>query len=273
MQSMSRSAPLPANQADVSEGGLPRVSYYTPLITTLVACVVLFLFAAVLALTGLFNTITQWGRASNNEEGGSYLGAGLCGVLTIVAAIIMAYFGVAMVKGIRDMRQQLYYTRGTVVKRHTPAGRRADNWLMIQPAYVGPELNAATRTTDEQEVTSVDRSEIFRPRFTGDSSQEWAKRQAAEQAAQAAPTSTGSYLSPGRISAPKDPVPFGPDEGEDDGKLPGPRVVYRIDFASKAGLAPDDEVIVAHSRYLQHIFYVARLRNGSWEPYINKNLI
>jgi hypothetical protein len=269
---MSRSTPIPANLADAPVMGLPRVSYYPPVVATLVASVVLFLFAGLLATIGLLNTITLLGHAVNKDTGGSYIGAGWCGLLTLVALLGTLYFAMAIAKGVRDLNEKPYYTRGIVAKRRTPGGRKAGNWLLIQPAYVGPELYIASMTTDEQKAASVDRSEIFQPRFTGDADRTLAKRRAAEAAPQAVPAAAGNYLSPERISAPKEPAPFGPDEAQDEDP-PGPRTVFRIDFASKAGLAPDEEVLVAHSRYLNHVFYVARLRNGQWEAYTNKKLI
>jgi hypothetical protein len=272
MPIMSRSTSIPTNLADAPVVGLPRVNYLPSIVATLVASVVLFLFAALLALAGLLNTITQLGRAVNNETGASYLGAGWCGLLTILALLGVFYFTMATIKGVRDLSQKPYFTRGVVSKRRSPAGRKANNWLIINPSYVGPDLYIASITTDEQKAASIDRSEIFQPRFTGDAESTLAKRRAAEAAAQASPTSTGTYLSPERISAPKDPVPFGPDETQDD-SLPGPKAVFRIDFASRAGLAPDEEVLVAHSHYLQHVYYVARLRNGEWEAYTNRKLI
>jgi hypothetical protein len=78
----------------------------------------------------------------------------------------------------------------------------------------------------------------------------------------------GTYLNPDRISSRKDAAP-----AEEGSKPEKPYVIFRVDFASRMGLTPGDEVIVAHSRHLQHIYYIARLRNGEWEAHRNKALI
>src|SRR4051812_41227181 len=123
MPTMSRSRSMRTNLADAPTVGLPSVNYYPAIVATLVASVILFLFAGLLATAGLLNTITQWNRAANNEEGGSYLGTGWCGLLTIVALLGTFYFAMAVAKGVRDLSEKPYYTRGIVAKRRGSGGR------------------------------------------------------------------------------------------------------------------------------------------------------
>ena len=40
-----------------------------------------------------------------------------------------------------------------------------------------------------------------------------------------------------------------------------------------ADLSPGEHVLVAHSPHLQHIYFVARLRDGQWHVTRNKALI
>jgi hypothetical protein len=70
---------------------------------------------------------------------------------------------------------------------------------------------------------------------------------------------SSGYLSADRISA--------------DSETATSRRIFRVDPAAHAALQAGDEVLVAHSRFLEHIFYVARLNEGEWESYRNKALI
>jgi hypothetical protein len=255
---------MTSNLADAPTTGLPSVSYYPPILATLLASILLLLAAGMLGFFGILNVITAWGRASNNEGNASFLGAGVCGLLALVALVGTAYFVTAVFKGVRDLNDRLYFTRGTVAKKRTPGGRKANNWLLIKPEYRGNDQYLASLITDEQRAASVDRSQILQPRFAAD------ERKAEGRAASAAaPATFRGYLAPERISssivAPVPEVEPEPDTGL--------RVVFRIDFAARANFTPDEEVLVAHSRHLEHVYYVARLRNGEWEAYRNRKLI
>src|SRR5437899_12951800 len=89
---MRRTTSMPSNLADVPTTGLPSVSYYPPILATLLASILLLLVAGMLGFFGILNVITAWGRASNNEGDASFLGAGVCGLLTLVALLGTAYF-------------------------------------------------------------------------------------------------------------------------------------------------------------------------------------
>lgn len=246
---------------------LPRVSYYPPIIATLLAAVLLFGITGGIGLLGVFNAISELGRAS--ERGSTFsFGAGLCGIVGIAILAAAAYFLMAVVKGVRDLSGGIYFTRGAVIEGRKIDERKARNWLLVIPSYVGADATSATSVTDEQRAASVDRTQIVQPRFEPP-----VKRRLFDRTPELrgeigpAPRQAG-YLTPDRISAQKEP-----SVGERENENSTPHVVFRVDFATRAGFAPDEEVIVAHSRYLQHIFYIARLRNGEWEIHRNKALI
>jgi hypothetical protein len=265
MRSMNPSATLPTSPADGVTGELPRINYYPPIVVTLLAAILIFLFIAGLGVLGALNTITQVGRIASNEAGSSAFGAMLCGTLSLLALLGAAYFLTAVIKGVRDLGEKVQYTRGTVVSRRGQS-RKADNWLAIEPSYVGPDLEAASPVNDEQRAASVDRSQIFQPRFGPTPGSPRPDREERRTSTEKA----GGYLSPDRISSRKEPQAPSPGDTEEPS---APRVVFRIDFASGAKLASDEEVMVAHSRFLQHIFYLARLKDGQWEVHRNKKLI
>jgi hypothetical protein len=255
-----------ADGAGVPMSALPKINYYPPVVVTTLAAILLFLVILGLGTMGVLNTLTQIDRAANNIPGASFFGAAICGLLSIIALLAGVYFLLAAIKGVRDLGEKPQFTRGTVASKRESRNRKADGWLMIEPAYAGPDLAAATAITDEQEAASVDRSEIVQPRFASDLREKTAR----PGPGQTRPTGgkQGGYLSPERISASNAPATPSEEEGTDS-----PRVIFRIDFAARTNLSPDEEVLVAHSRYLEHVFYVARLRNGEWEVFRNKKLI
>src|SRR6476469_3427064 len=199
---MLRRTPNPpaSNLAGPPTTGLPRVNYRPPLVVTLLAALFLLLVAAVLGLLGVINTFTEWGRASNNRVGSSFLGAGLCGLLSLVALAGVVYFVFVLSMGVRDLREKLFYTRGEVVPQRTFGGRRGKDWLLVKPEYAGTDLDTASRIDDEQRAVSVDRSRIFQPRFAPDSARKAGSEDAGTTPGPPGPT-PGGYLSPDRISA------------------------------------------------------------------------
>jgi hypothetical protein len=251
--------------------GLPRFNYLAPVLATLLAAVFLFLVLALLAIAGVLNTVTQFTRVINNEQGGSPIWGGACGLITLALLAGAYYFLTAILKGVRDLAAKPLFTRGSVAPRAKVDSRKAANWLVLEPEYAGADLMTASAVTDEQRAASVDRSEIFQPRFSSPGSVRFDPRDAGLRDELKTAARTEGYLRPDRISA-KEPEQALAEAEASEGPT-GPRVVFRIDFASAAGFAPGDEMLVAHSRFLQHVYYVARLRSGQWELYRNRSLI
>src|SRR5947209_12744025 len=104
---MSRSTSIPSDLAGLPSTGLPQVSYRPPVVATLLASLFLLLVAALLGFFGVSNTITQFGRASSNQEGGSFLGAGACGLLRLLAIAGVIYFTMAVRMGIQDLGEKM----------------------------------------------------------------------------------------------------------------------------------------------------------------------
>ncbi len=231
--------------------GLPRMNYYLPVIVTFLASVFSFLLIALLMIFAIFNVSTQVGRIAAGGQGGSILGTAFCGVAALVCAIGTVYFFIAVIKGFRDIFSPVYYTRGTVADKRVMGGRKSGTWLGVIPRYTGPDLTEASAVTEEQRLAHPDRSQVFEPRYSP------------KKPEPSPMMKHGSYLPADRISA---------SRTIDPADLPL-RVIFRVDPASHAALQPDDEVLLAHTRYLQHIFYVARLTGGDWESYVNKALI
>lgn len=232
--------------------GLPRVNYYGPLAVTLTATALIFVLVLFLTLVAVGNTINGWNQAAATDDGNALSGVLICGVFSIVGAIMSVFFLVALVKGIRDLMTPLHFTRGTLADKRVISSRLAGDWIGITASYVGPDVDAATAIDDESLAASVDRTQIVQTR-NGPTTDRPKRRR------------TG-YLTPDRFSGPI-------IEEEQTTGAPGPRAVFRVDPATYEALQPGEEVLVAHSRFLEHIYYVARLRNGEWESYRNRALI
>ena len=232
--------------------GLPRVNYVGPLAVTLAATALIFLFMAFLTLVAVGNTLNAWNRAAATDDGNELTGVLLCGIFSIFGTIMSAYFLVALVKGVRDLMAPLHYTRGTLADKRVISSRMAGEWIGITPSYAGPDLEAASAVNEEALAASVDRTRIVQTR-NGPPANEPKRRR------------TG-YLTPERVNIPVI------EEDRSTG-APGPRAVFRVDPGTYAALQPGEEVMVAHSRYLEHIYYVAHLRDGQWESFRNRALI
>jgi hypothetical protein len=248
---------------------LPRVNYYPPLIATLLAAALLFVVTAAIGTIAVLNLVSEVGRVQSEGRDFS-LGVGFCGLVGIAILAGALYFFTAIVKGVRDLSAGVYYTRGPVAESRGIDDRKARNWLLVAPSYAGPDIEAATTVTDEQQAASVDRSQIVQPRFNPPPKAGPFDRTPELHREIDTGPKQGSYLSPDRISSRKETALSDAEEGD---KPTTPHQIFRIDFASRVGLAPGEEVIIAHSRYLQHIYYIARLRNGEWEVHRNKALI
>jgi hypothetical protein len=234
--------------------GLPRVGYYLPVISTLAATA--FVFFVVLALTliaigNATSSLSQTGASSNTDAGG---GALFCGVLAIVGLITSGYFLFAIIKGVRDLVTPLQFTRGPLADKRVIGGRFVGNWIGVIRSYVGPDLETASAVTDDQAAASADRSRIVQTRNPPPTRPSERKR--------------GGYLSQDRLTS-----TLVTDVKTNAAIPPGQRAVFRMDPAAFDALTPGEEVLVAHSRFLEHIYYVAHLRDGEWESFRNKALI
>jgi hypothetical protein len=232
--------------------GLPRVNYYGPLSATIAATALIFALVLFLTLVAAGNTIGGWNRAATTDDGNALTGVLICGVFSIVGAVMSGFFLVALIKGIRDLTTPLHFTRGSLADKRVISSRLAGDWIGITASYVGSDLGTASAVDDDALAASVDRTQIVQTR-NGPPPQSARRHR------------TG-YLTPDRFSGPI-------IEEEQTTGAPGPRAVFRVDPATYEALQPGEEVLVAHSRYLEHIYFVARLRNGEWESFRNRALI
>jgi hypothetical protein len=232
--------------------GLPRVNYFTPVVVTLTATLFIFLIVLILTLIAIGNSLTQWDKAGSGQEGSAAAGILICGSLSVLGAIGSVYFLLAVIKGVRDLMTPVQYTRGELADKRVIGGRVVGNWIGLSPDYVGPDIERASAVTEEQVVASTDRAKIVQTRNAPPPRPPERKR--------------GSYLTPDRISSTI------VTESRSTGAQ-GPRAVFRVDNAPYEAMSPGEEVLIAHSRYLEHIYYVAHLRDGKWESFRNKALI
>jgi len=244
---------------------LPKVNYYLPVVVTLAATLLILAVLAVLTFMAINNTLAQWNRAAAPQQDGAMLSAVLCGLLSLFGVGGLVYFAIATVKGVRDMRTPLYYTRGVVADKPTAASRRTGNWLVVSPRYAGSDLAVASEVTEEQAAASPDRSQIVQPRFGPPT----IKSSAYLPAERISTTEDGRRKTEAKVSPSSHA--FGPSSSEEEEKVP--RIVFRVDLASFKILQEGDEVLVAHSRFLEHIYYVAHLKGDEWEAFRNKELI
>ncbi len=236
--------------------GLPRINYYPPVVVTLMASILIFLVLAILTTSSILRLLTRLQYMASCQQV-SVVDLGLCGLVSIVLVCGTLYFAGVVIKGFRDLRSPVYYTRGTVVRGQGMGGRRSSNWLVVAPRYSGPDLPVASEVTDEQRAASPDRSLIFQPRFGPDP----ARRNTGTYNTY---STSGTYLPPDRISSLTRAV---------QGQEAQATLLFHVSNMPPGMLTDGEEVLLAHSRYLQHIFYVAHLRGGEWESFRNKALI
>lgn len=242
---------LPVGQA---QPGLPVVNYRLPLVTSLATTALLFLVLAFLTLVSVANVFRAF--SPTDDTGSATLGGFFCGVTSILGVGLCLYTLWAMMKGVRDLMTPLHYTRGSIADKRSIAGRIAGEWIGVTPSYVGPDMAIASEVTDEQAAASADRSRIVQTRGA--------------PTPRVQPQGRGGYLAPGRISMQATPLVTDADLSD---KKPSNRAVFRVDAGAYSQLKAEEEVLVAHSRFLEHIFYVAHLRDGEWESFKNNALI
>jgi len=217
-----------------------------PVVATLLAAIFVAFVLGLLTVVSIRVTMSRL----NVPEGQSVdeVGVCICGLVSLLFLLGTIFFITAVYKGVRDLLAPPYYARGTVSEKRSAGGRKVGNWLTMSPRYLGSDLSVASEVTDDQRAASPDRSQVFQPRIS--------------PGAPSVSKGGGSYLPATRISS---AIP-----GLDDSR---PSIVFRIDPSSYAILETGEEVLIAHSRYLQHVFYVAHLKGGEWESYRNKQLI
>jgi hypothetical protein len=172
--------------------------------------------------------------------------------VSIFGLAIVGYFLLALIKGVRDLVTPVQYTRGSLADKRVIGGRFVGNWIGVVPSYIGSDLESASAVSDDDAAASADRTQIVQTRNAPPPRPTDRKR--------------GGYLSPGRISSTVETDP------QATGK-PDKRIIFRADPAAYEALRPGEQVLVAHSRFLEHIYYVAHLRDGEWESFTNKTLI
>lgn len=224
--------------------GLPRINYYLPIGVTVLSVTFIFLVLAFVSLITASAVITRLGNATSGQSRESVLTIGLCGIPTLLCVLSTLYFFTALYKGFRDLVTPPYYTRGIVAQKQTSNERRAGNWLRVTPRYSGLDLSFASEVTDDERDASPDRSKVLQPRFSSGA------------------TTTGKYLPSTRITSTTSDV-----------NSSQVTMVFRVDSILPTALEAGEVVMVAHSRFLQHVFYVAHLNGGEWESYRNKQLI
>lgn len=229
-------------------GGLPPVSYKPPVVATLSASIFLLLVMGFITLITGLTSATQISYLASNNPYASSGTLGICGLVSLLCLAGTIFFLVAVIKGVHDLFTPVYYTRGTVADKRVLMGRKTGNWLGMYPEYSGPDPIVAGAVNSEQAAASVDRSKIVQTRSTGSLRN---------------PRPQNSYLSAERISL-SDEAP--PQETR-------PRRVFRVEPAAHSALSAGEEVLVAHSRHLEHIYYVAHLKDGEWVAHRNKALI
>lgn len=238
--------------------GLPPIRYRLPIVVTTLAAMLIALVTGLFALITLgivVNSVTR--TAAEGASDPVFVGC-VCAPLGLTLLGGTIFFLGAIIQGLRDLFQPVHYTRGTVAEREHIGVRRGANWLYVDARYAGPDLAVASEVTDEQRAASPDRSQIVQPRFTPEITHTPTERAKERQ---------GSYLPAHRLTE---------DLKALESREPGstkPPLIFRIDPSAHAAIKPDDEVLVAHSPYLQHVYYVSHLRGGEWESFPNKALI
>jgi hypothetical protein len=241
--------------------GLPHINYRGPLLFALgTSLILLFVLIAMGIITGATG-YTQMSRSLAGDANTSLVFGGMCGLVSLASLVAVGFLVTVLVKVVRDLQGRPIYARGEVLDKRSIGGRNIGNWLAVGVSYIGPDKEEASHLTAAQR--NADRSLRFQPRFSRTS----APIPPPPTVGKRIEPLPGSYLPPERVLVGKEAA----KEAEEEEKAN--RVVFRVDPASFGVLETGDEVIVAHSRFLEHIYYVAHLRGGEWESYRNHQLI
>ncbi|PZS03484.1 MAG: hypothetical protein DLM69_02925 [Candidatus Chloroheliales bacterium] len=225
-----------------NDGQQVRVNYQAPLWATIAASAVLLVVVGALALislTGLFNLVF-------NEH--DAFTAIFCGLLNLLLLASVGFFAIALTKGVRDLTTPMQFTNGLIID-HSYRQQRGGGayWLVLdteaeaEPApvmrYIPMSQSKALKNDDTRLVFGANPS-------AGD-----------------ADLPAPAEDDPGRLFARNE-------------RLTSAIVLrFRVDKPVYESLRLNDRVTVAHSRYLQHVYYVQQWEGNHSVVLKNRSLL
>jgi hypothetical protein len=225
-----------------NDGQQVRVNYQAPLWATIGASTVLLLVAGALAtvsLIGLFNLVV-------NEH--DAMTAIFCGLLNLVLLTGIGFFTVALTKGVRDLITPMQLVNGLIVDHSYRQQRGGGAYWLVVDTEAEPEPAPVMRyipMSQSKALKNDDTRLVF-----------------------------GANPSPGDADLPNptedDPARlFARDE-----RLTLPTILrFRVDKPVYESLRLNDRVTIAHSRYLQHVYYVQQWEGNHGVVLKNRSLL
>ena len=227
-----------------NDGQQVRVNYAAPLWATISASLLLVLvvgFLAILSFTGLINLIV------NEHDGFTAL---FCGLLNLILFAGLAFFVVAITKGVRDLSTPLQLTNGLIVD-HSYRQQRGGGayWLVV-------DTDAQSEPAPVMRYIPMSQSKALK--------------------------NDNTRLVFGANPSADDPDIPAPAPAEDDPKqifarnerLTLPTILrFRVDKPVYESLRLNDRVTIAHSRFLQHVYYVQQWEGNQGVVLKNKSLL
>ncbi len=221
-----------------------QVNYAAPLWATISASLLLVAvvgFLAILSFTGLINLLV------NERDGFTAL---FCGLLNLLLFTGLAFFAVAITKGARDLGTPMQLTNGLIVD-HSYRQQRGGGayWLVV-------DTDAQSEPAPIMRYIPMAQSKALK--------------------------NDNTRLVFGVNPAPADPDVPTPAPAEDDPnqifarneRLTMPTILrFRVDKPLYESLRLNDRVTIAHSRYLQHVYYVQQWEGNHGVVLKNKSLL
>ncbi len=248
----------------------PRINYVAPLVAAILSSSFLLLLTMLLLYLSVSNAL-------NTSEGGLLLICGLGAILFLVAG---CFFAVATFKGVRDLFTPLQTIAGTVVGLNN-RGQDVPQMMPTMPSF---RRNAAP------DALSGDKgSRRQSPPFWLVIDPDLGSRLEAATPPPAPPASQSVAPSTRRVFGISEPATEQPDPARKEPDPPASddlRLVlanraahsrqlirFRVDRPAYEAVHTGNRVVIAHSRYLEHVYYVQRLDEFGSQTILNKSLL
>lgn len=245
----------------------PPVNYRLPLLATIVSTLVVMVLFILLAFFTAAWSLRQF--TTVDDETGSPIIGGLCGVATIALIAGTLYFALALIKGVRDLTTPLQRLPGYIERKYTGMGRTGGFWIVVR-AGDRPALATAPVTRLATALTTAPSSSPTAPSTAP-------SVPALAPPSSAAPTSFGGGLA--EVARQVSTTPRPPAD------VPGATPVlpiatdwtrsriFRVDKSVYNALRDGESVVVAYSRFLEHVYYVEHTEDGEQVPLRNTSLL
>ncbi len=242
----------------------PPVNYRLPILATIASTLVVITLFVLLAFFTAAWSLRQFTTTADDGTGSPLIG-GLCGVATLAMIAGVVYFSLAVIKGVRDLTTPLQHLPGYIERKYTGMGRTGGFWIVVRTGDRPLPIASSARLTPPPPpapppVPAPSAASTGSTTSTG-----------------TAPGGFGGGLA--EIARQVSTAPRPPAEASSPAPAPPAATdwtkshIFRVDKAVYNALRDGEPVVIAYSRFLEHVYYVEHTEAGEPVPLRNTSLL